>query len=132
MYRLFTFLCAVFTAAAFAAFNAKGIERAADDMVANARQVADAPAPDQHDTVLLQVVLLAGDIRRHFLAVAQADAGDFAQRRVGLLGGHGLDLKAHAAFLRAGLQVLDLIDPRQTATRLLDQLIDRRHLSFPV
>ena len=105
-------LGAVLAAAALAAVDAQGVERAADDVVAHAGQVAHAAAADQHDAVFLQVVLFAGDVGGDFLAVAQAHAGDLPQGRVGLLGGHGLDLKAHAALLRAGFQVLDLVDAR--------------------
>src|SRR3954464_8100385 len=87
---------------ALAPVDAQGVERAADDVVAHARQVADAAASNQYDAVLLEVVLFAGDVGGHFLAVAQADAGDLPKGRVGLLRGHGLDLQADAPLLRAG------------------------------
>src|SRR6266511_2649026 len=48
------------------------IEGAADDVVADARQVFDAASADQDDGVLLQVVSLAGDVARHFHSVGQA------------------------------------------------------------
>src|SRR5215217_6746131 len=124
-------LGAVLGSTAFPPLDAQGVERAADDVVAHAGQVAHPAASDEHDAVLLEVVLLAGDVRSDFLAVAQPHAGDLAQGRVGLLGGHGLDLEADAPLLRGGLEVLDLVDPRQCPPRLLDQLVNRRHrLSF--
>src|SRR6185437_1384803 len=79
--------------------------------------------------VLLQVVLLAGDVGGYLFPVAEPHAGDLPKRRVGLLRSHGLDLQAHPTLLRGGFQVLYLIDPRQTVTRLLDQLVDRGHSS---
>ena len=44
--------------------HALRVERAADDVVAHARQILHAAAADQHDRVLLQVVALAGDVAR--------------------------------------------------------------------
>src|SRR5581483_11812122 len=43
----------------------RGVQRAADDVVADAREVLHAPAADQHDRVLLQVVPDARDVRGH-------------------------------------------------------------------
>src|ERR1700724_2579966 len=57
-----SFLHAVLRARLLAVAHAGGVERAAHNLVANARQVLHAPAPDQHDRVLLQVVPLAGDV----------------------------------------------------------------------
>src|SRR5436190_2071067 len=99
-------LGAVLGAAALAAVDAEAVERAADDVVADARQVAHAAASDQDDAVLLEVVLFAGDVGGDFLAVAQAYAGDLAEGGVVLLRGHRLDLKADAALLRTSLEVL--------------------------
>ena len=65
--------------------DAGGVQRAADDVVAHARQVLHAAAADQHHRVLLQVVALAGDVGRDLHAVGQPHARDLAQRRVRLL-----------------------------------------------
>src|SRR4051794_7913376 len=124
---LLALLGAVLRAAALAPVNAERVERAADDVVANARQVADAAAADEHDAVFLQVVLFARDIGGHFLAVAQANTGDLAKGGVRLLRGHRLDLQAHATLLRRGLEVLDLVNASEGAAGLLDELIDRGH-----
>src|SRR5262249_23659603 len=80
--------------------NALAVEDAPDDMVADAGQVADASAPHQDDRVLLQVVPLAADVGGDLLAVGEPDSRHLAQRRVGLLGGHRLDLEAHALLER--------------------------------
>src|ERR1700733_1558743 len=97
-------LRAVLRARLLAVLHARGVERAADDVIANARQILDAAAADQDDRVLLQVVALAGDVRGDFHAVGQPDAGDLAERRVGLLGRGGVHAGANAALLRALLQ----------------------------
>src|SRR5918994_4716944 len=49
-------LGAVAAAGLLAVLHAGGVEGAADDLVAHARQVADTTAAHQHDRVLLQVV----------------------------------------------------------------------------
>src|ERR1700749_5040104 len=74
---LLTLLGAVLRSATLATVNAQSVEGAADDVIANARQVAHASATDEHDAVFLQIVLFAGNVGCHFLAIAQPDAGDF-------------------------------------------------------
>src|SRR5688572_29051158 len=58
-------LRAVLGAALAAVVDAGGVERPADDVVPYARQVLHTASADQHDRVLLEVVPLAGDVRRH-------------------------------------------------------------------
>src|SRR5579884_4453036 len=58
-------LGAVLRPALLAALDAGRIERAADDVVAHARQVLHAAPADQHDRVLLQIVADAGNVGRH-------------------------------------------------------------------
>src|SRR5262245_58418028 len=65
-----------------AVLDAGGIERATDDLVANAGQVADATAADEHDRVLLEVMALAGDVGRHLDPARKTDTGNLAERRV--------------------------------------------------
>src|SRR5258708_24022552 len=73
-------LRAVTAAGLLAVAHALGVERAADDLVADARQVAHPAAPDQHDRVLLKVVADAWDVRRHLDVAGQPDPGDLAER----------------------------------------------------
>src|SRR3954470_17948819 len=80
------FLDAVLRARLLAVAHAGGVERPAHDLVADARQVLDAAAADEHDRVLLQVVALAGDVGRDLHPVRQPDAGHLAKRGVRLLG----------------------------------------------
>src|SRR3954469_14945173 len=60
---------AVVRASLLAVAHALPVEGAAHDVLAAARQVADAAAADEHDRVLLEVVPLAGDVGRDLLAV---------------------------------------------------------------
>src|SRR5690242_6835289 len=79
-------LLPVLGAALFPILHALGIQHAADDVVAHTGQVLHTTAADQHHRVLLQVVALAGNVGGDFHRIAQAHAGDFAQRGVRLLG----------------------------------------------
>src|SRR3954453_10279666 len=95
-------LHAVLRAGLLAVRDAGGIERAAHDLVAHAREVLDAAAADEHDGVLLQVVPLARDVDRYLHAVGEPNARDLAQRGVRLLRRGGVDARADAAPLRGG------------------------------
>src|SRR5215207_4428104 len=77
-----------------------GIQGASYDVVTNAGQVFHPASTYQHHGMLLKIVPFAGDVRRDLHTVGQANPGDLAQRRVGLLRRHGLDLGTHAALLR--------------------------------
>src|SRR5918911_4925128 len=77
--------------------------------------------------MLLEVVTLAGDVRRDLHAVRQADARDLAQGGVRLLRRRRIDARADAALLRAGLQRRNLVARLQRRARVSDQLVDRWH-----
>src|SRR5438093_1143056 len=83
--------------------NSDGVERAADDVIANARQILDAAAANEHQRVLLQVVADTRNVGRHLDAVRQPHARDFSQRGVRLLRCLREDANADAALLRAVL-----------------------------
>ena len=84
---LLLLLGAVLRAALLAVGDAGGVERRADHLVADARQILHAAAADEHDRVLLQVVPVTRDVGADLDAVRQPDARDLAQRRVRLLRG---------------------------------------------
>src|SRR5262245_61731469 len=69
----------VFRPALLAVLHALGVEHAAQDVVANTREVLDAAAADHHHRVLLQVMTLARDVADHLESIRQPDLGDFAQ-----------------------------------------------------
>ena len=83
------------------ALHADRVERAADDVIADARQVLDAAAANEHQRVLLQVVADARDVGRDLDPVGQPHARDLAQRRVRLLRRLREHADADAALLRA-------------------------------
>src|SRR5713226_3955133 len=103
------------------------VERAADHVIAHARQIFHAAAANEHQRVLLQVVAHAGNIGRDLNAVGQPHARHFPQRRVWLLRRLREDAHAHAAFLRAVLQrrALGLTDDLRAA--MTNELTDSRH-----
>src|SRR5436305_5104791 len=88
------------------------VQRPANDLVANARQVLHTATAHEHDRVLLQVVADARDVGRDLDATGQAHTRDLAQRRVRLLGRGGVDAGADTATLgrtleRRGLRLPD-------------------------
>src|SRR5262249_22877802 len=107
--------------------DALGIQHAAEDVVAHARQVLDAAAADHDHRVLLEVMTLTRDVADDLEAVGQAHLGDLTQRRVRLLRRRGVDARANAALLRRLLQRRHLLARLLHFTRLCDQLVDRRH-----
>src|SRR6202000_2481406 len=78
-------LRAITAARLLAVADTLGVQRAADDLVAHTGQVTDTTAADQHDGVLLEVVTDTGDVRGDLDLAGQPDAGNLAERRVGLL-----------------------------------------------
>src|SRR5688500_16132344 len=120
-------LCAVLAAGLLAAVDAERIERPADDVVAHARQIANAAAANKHDAVLLQVVALAWDVDRDLFAVAEAHAADLPQSRVRLLGGHGANLQANALLKRALIEHGALRELPFCLATAADQLVNRWH-----
>lgn len=57
-------------------------------MIPHTRTILRPPTPHQHNTVLLDVVTLAGDVRRDLRPARQLHTRDLALARVGLLGPH--------------------------------------------
>src|SRR5688500_12416602 len=78
-------LHAVLRAGLLAVRHPGGVERPADDLVADARQVLDAAAAHEHHRVLLEVVALARDVDGDLHPVGEPHARDLAQRGVRLL-----------------------------------------------
>src|SRR6187200_3582602 len=120
-------LGAVLGARLLAVFDALQVERAAYDVIPNARQILDAAAAHEHDAVLLQVVAFAADVRNDLEAVRQAHLGDFSQRRVRLLGRRRVDACADAAALRPALQRRRLRLDGLGLAAMADELVDRGH-----
>src|SRR6266702_5472270 len=120
-------LRAVPAASLLAVLHALGVQRTADDLVADAGQVLHPATADQHHRVLLQVVTLTRDVGRDLDTTGQLYASDLAQRRVRLLRGGGVDAGAHAAPLRTPLECRSLLLGDLVLAALADQLLDRGH-----
>src|SRR3982750_511724 len=125
-------LRAVTAAGLLAVADTLGVQRTADDLVADAREVLHTTATHEHDRVLLQVVADPRDVRPHLDLAAELHTSDLAQRRVRLLGGGGVHARAHAAPLRTSLQRRRLGLARLRLAALSDQLLDRGHRVSPL
>src|SRR5580692_2476335 len=107
------------------AADALGVQGAADDLVTHSGEVTDAPAADQDDGVLLEVVADAGDVGGDLNVAGEPDPGDLAKRRVRLLGRGGVDARADPAALRAALERRGVVLGYLVLAALSDQLLDR-------
>src|SRR3954451_18810592 len=121
-------LRAVTAAGLLAVLDTLGVERAADDLVADTGKVLHPAAADEHDGVLLEVVADARDVGRDLDATAQAHAGDLAEGGVRLLRGGRVDARADAASLGRTLQGRRLVLRHLVLAALADQLVDGGHL----
>src|SRR3954469_8079152 len=120
-------LRAIAAASLLAVADALGVQRAADDLVADPGEVLHPAATHQHDRVLLQVMPDTGDVGRHLEAAHEPNAGDLAQRGVGLLRRGGVHARAHTPPLRATLQRRRLALADLGLAALADQLLDGGH-----
>ena len=118
-------------AGTLAVLHGRTVVGTADDLVADAGQVAHTTAADEHDGVLLQVVALAGDVGRDLDAVDETHAGDLAQGGVGLLGRGGEDAGAHATLLGVVLECRVLGLGRNGLATLTDELVNGRQSVSP-
>src|ERR1043166_164677 len=123
-------LRAVLRTALLTVLDALGIEDAAENVVAHARQILDAAAADHDHGVFLKVVALTRNVTDDFEAIGQAHLGHFTKRRVRLLRGGGVDARADTALLRRLLQRRHLLARLLYYARTCDQLVDRRHVAF--
>src|SRR5947209_20184978 len=92
-------LRAVAAAGLLAVADAGRVERAAHDLVPDARQILHAATADEDDGVLLEVVPDTGDVGRDLDAAREAHARHLAQRRVRLLRRGCVDAGADATAL---------------------------------
>src|SRR5690349_2862659 len=123
-------LRAVTAAGLLAVLHALGVERAADDLVADTGKVLHPAAADEHDRVLLEVVTDTRDVGGDLDAAGQAHAGDLAQSGVRLLRGGRVDAGADASALRRTLQGRRLVLRHLVLAALADQLVNSGHLEW--
>src|SRR5215207_7362309 len=79
-------LRAVTAASLLAVLDTLGVERAADDLVADAGEVLHPAAADEHDRVLLEVVAHTRDVSGDLDAAREAHTGDLAKGEFGFFG----------------------------------------------
>src|SRR6516162_1388139 len=120
-------LRAVAAARLLAVAHALGVERAADDLVADSWQVPHPAAAHQHDRVLLQVVPDARDVRGDLDLAGKPDPRHLAQGGVRLLGRGRVDARANPAALGAALQRRGSGLGYLVLAALADQLLDSGH-----
>src|SRR5690606_38477080 len=120
-------LGAILGAALLAILHALSTQDAANDVIADARQVLDAAATDHDDRVLLEIVTLARNIPDHLESVGQANLRHLPQGRIRLLRRRRVDARAHAPLLRILLHRGNLVAPHRLRARLADQLVYGRH-----
>src|SRR5918992_1338380 len=124
-------LRAVAAARLLAVLDRLRVQRAANDLVADAGEVLHPAAADEHDRVLLEVVPLTRDVGSDLDAAGQAHAADLAQGGVRLLRGGGVDARADAAALGRTLEGRRLVLRHLVLPALADQLLNGGHLVVP-
>src|SRR6202040_4168719 len=97
-------LSAVFRAALLAILYARGVQRAAHDVVTHSRQILHAAATYQNDRVFLQIVANTRNVGSDFDRIRQPHTRNFAQRGVRLLGSLRVHTNANTALLGAAHQ----------------------------
>lgn len=95
--------CPVLGAGLIPVGNALCVQRTADNVVTNARQISYPSAADQNHRMLLQVMPDAGDIDGCLQTVGQSHSCNFSHCGVRLFRAGGRDFRANASFLRRRL-----------------------------
>src|SRR4029078_8457783 len=114
-------LRAVTAAGLLAVLHAPGVERSADDLVADPGKGLPPAAADEHDRVLLEVVADTRDVSGDLDAARQAHAGGLATRRVRRIARRGVDAGADTASLGRTLQGRRLVLGHLVLAALADQ-----------
>jgi hypothetical protein len=91
--------CTVLTTALSTIDETLKIVLSSNNSVTNTRKILYTPPTNKDNGVLLQVMGHPRNVRRNTIAVAQQNARDFSQRRVGLTGRCNKDLETGSFFL---------------------------------
>ena len=124
-------LRSVLRPALFPVGHARGIERAADDVITNAGEILHAAPANQHDRVFLQVVPDSGYISGYFDSVGEPHASHFPQRRIRLLGSGRVYARTDPTLLRAAIQRRTGSFPAWRLPPVTHKLVKRWH-EFPL
>jgi hypothetical protein len=98
-------LGSILAASLLAVRHTGAIQNATNYVIPNAGEVSDATAADENRTMLLKIVVDAGDIGSHLLAVGEPDPRDLTESGVGFLGRHRSDDQAYTPPLGAAADV---------------------------
>ena len=120
-------LGAVLAACLTPLFNTQGVLSSANDVVTNARQVANTTTTNKNDRVFLQVVAFARNVNGNFFATRETNASNFSKSRVRFLRGHCLDLQANPLFERRFFQNGRFGKPFLRSSLISNQLINSWH-----
>lgn len=83
-----------------------------DNMITHTRTVLGSATPHQHNTVLLDIMALTGDISTDDLARRQADFGSLSLSGIGFLGLGDAHLQTYAFHFRAVAQSRRVLSAR--------------------
>src|SRR5207302_7743606 len=81
-------LRAVLGPALLALAHTRAVQRAANGVIAHAREILHATAADEHYRVLLKIVALTADVARYLVAIGQAHAADLDRKSTRLNSSH--------------------------------------------
>ncbi len=109
------------------AFDAGRVQGSANDLVTNAREVANAAAANKNDRVFLQFVAFARDVNGNFFVVRETNARDATKSGVRFFRLHRANQEADAAFLRAAFENRGLRVAMLLFAVFTHQLINGRH-----
>ena len=111
-------LGAVLGASLLAVLDALGVERAANNVVANTRKILYTTAADEHHGVFLEVVAFAANVRNDFEAIATLRRAEFGF--FGVVAYTRVQTPRFCGqFLRAGLLLLSCVSSRGLRTSWL-------------
>ena len=126
--------------------DAIAVQRATDDMVADAWQIFHAPTTNKYYGMLLQIMAFTWNVSGYFQLIGQTHTSDFAHCRIRLLRCHCAHLGADATLLGRTTQAQGLVLQRIVrvqqrrgldlfillSTSFADELIDRWQLTIPL
>ena len=119
----FRLLCSVQGTALITVVNTCAVERTADNVVTNTRQILNTSASDHDNTVFLQVMTYTGNICCHFHTVGQTNTGVLTKSRVRLL-------RCHRAYTCADASLLRAAQFRRPLLQRVEPTVQRRRLGL--
>ena len=119
--------CTVFGTGLFPAVDTKGIQRTANDVITDTRQVFHSTASNEDDGVFLQIVALTSDVGDDLLTICQTHFGNLTKSGVRLLRRPRVNLQTNTPALRAFIEGGRLRLGRLVFSPLANELVDSGH-----